>query len=469
MSKPALKPELHYSMRFRIMVGLLAALLVIMGVAGGAGYAVALHEADEIFSARLATSARVLDSLLTRQIEHATIVKPVVIELPEGLKDSGDEPGPLGHPYETKLAFQIWSNDGRLLVRSAFAPPIDRLGSGVAGFSEEESDGIAWHVFSMKSNDLWIEVAEQAGLRGEIASDVALTLVNPMLIGFLVLLLMVNLIVIAGFKPLSNLAHTLELRAPEDYRPLNIEKTPSEISPVVGALNRLFTRISQAVLRERRFTDSAAHELRTPLAALRIHAQNAIGAATEEERAVSMAQLMTGIQRATHLVDQMLTYSRMQAGNSREATTANNLSEELEYLVDTQRQLIEGSGLSIELNLPQHPVMVQARRSELERLLRNLLDNACKYSLDPQSPIRVTLEHKPAEQATLTIDNSSEPLSPEQCRQITEPYFRMPSATRQGNGLGLAMVQEIASHHGWPLSIRHSEGRLFVSLTVQTT
>ncbi|HEX4843769.1 MAG TPA: ATP-binding protein [Limnobacter sp.] len=437
-----------YSLRRRILVSLSAALMVSMGVAGWASYRVALHEADEIFSARLATSARVLESLLARQVEHATINAPLEISLPAELSETDpDDPSPLGHPYETKLAFQVWSDDGRLLVRSRYAPD-DRLGPLEEGFWERESDGMQWHVFTLRSNTVWIEVAEEVGLRREIASDVGLTLITPLLLGFGALILIANLIVIVGLRPLSQMAEKISEYKPEDTRDIDLHNPPEELLPVQHALNALLARVRDALQRERRFTDAAAHELRTPLTALRLHAENAANADNEEDRAISQAYLLQGLDRTRRLVEQMLTYSRVSAGGGLQGHKSIHLNAELVYLVNNQKQLLEGTGQTIQLHLPKDPITVHGQAELLEVMLRNLLDNACKHANRRDTPIELTLEQH-NDTPRIIITNPSPRIEEQDLKRIFEPYHRGTQAQGTGHGLGLAIVAEVALRHGW--------------------
>lgn len=444
-----------YSMRKRILIALVLALILIMGSAGLISYRVALHEADEIFSARLATSARVLESLLARQVEHATIEKPVVVSLPAQLSEvDSDQPSVLGHPYETKLAFQVWSDDGRLLVRSEFAPE-DRLGPLQEGFSERTFDGNSWHVFTLKSNAVWIEVAEEVGFRREIANDVGVTLSTPLLVGFGILFLLVNLIVTIGFRPLAKLAQSIEQRDPKDNSLLALDTaTPQELHPVVTALNHLLGRMASTLARERRFTDSAAHELRTPLAAMNVHAENAANAKDEEERSISLAFLLTGMNRTKQLVEQMLLYSRIGVQAQGEPEVIVDLADELRYLVASQQTALEGSAAQILLDLPARKVEVKSQRGLLEILLRNLLDNACKHSTDEGESVQVQLQVQPnGKSAAIRFRNKADPIPNEEVSRLFEPYYRPANTRAKGHGLGLAIVCEVAQLHGWTVHL----------------
>ena len=459
---------MNYSMRKRILIALVLALIVIMASAGVISYRVALHEADEIFSARLATSARVLETLLARQVEHATIDQPVVISLPAELSESDpDEPLYLGHPYETKIAFQVWNDSGNLLVRSEFAPE-DRLGPLKEGFWERDSGGTAWHVFTLKSGRVWIEVAEEVGLRSEIASDVGLTLSMPMLLGFGALLLMVNLIVMIGFRPLEKLAHSIEHRDPNDNSPLKSGHMPIELVPVVNSLNTLLDRMAKALARERRFTDSAAHELRTPLAAMSVHAENAANATDDDERALSLAFLMTGMNRTKHLVEQMLVYSRIGVDAQSEPEVLVDLVEELQYLVGSQRAVIDGSGLQIQLELRPTPVYVKAQRGLLEILLRNLIDNACKHSTLGSEQVHINLTVDTSRKMTrISIRNTAEPIPADEVPRLFEPYYRPANTRSKGHGLGLAIAREVVLLHGWSLELTRNSKQEGIEFTCE--
>lgn len=437
------------SMRQQILFGLACALVLILGVAGVVSYKVALHEADEIFSARLATSARVLELLLARQVEHATLTRPLVMRLPPELAQAASDTAlASGHPYETNLAFQVWSQTGQLLVRSESAP-VEPLSAYRAGFAEQPADGRWWHVFTLSSGDVWIQVGEEVGFRQEIADDIGMVLSSPLIAGAILLFILVNLIVIVGFRPLKNLARVIQNRDPKDNSQIKIDKTPAEIEPVVGALNNLLGRVREVMARERRFTDSAAHELRTPLAALSLHAENMVNAENEEQRAISQAQLLTGLSRAKYLVEQMLMYSRLSSDTGGEAFQKIELVQELKYLIDRQNMIVKDLGLSIQWIQPKEPIWITAQLGALEVMIRNLLDNACKYNADLNTPVQVKLEIVHDQSWSLTMSNRSQPISSEQLTQVFEPYFRLPNASQKGNGLGLAMVKEVADLHGW--------------------
>ncbi len=300
------------SIRARLVASILIAMVVILGLSAIGSYEVAKHESEELFGARLATSARVLEAMVARAVQDATLATPLVIALPEELEHGAGEDGSaLGHPYETKIAFQVWRDDGTLLVRSTSAPS-EPFSPNVSGFSTQRVNGELSHVFVLHSGNTWVHVAEKNEVREELLHNLGIAVMAPLVVGALLLLVLVNALVLYGLAPLRQLAASIQSREPASLGSIELTEVPTEVRGVVGALNDLLRRVALAFDRERRFTDAAAHELRTPIAALKIHAENVARATNERERVHSTARLMQALERTSRLADQMLAYSRAQ-------------------------------------------------------------------------------------------------------------------------------------------------------------
>ena len=435
------------SIRQRLLIGILISLAVILGVAAWWSYTVSKHEAEELFGARLATSARVLEALVAKQVAHSTLASPIVIELPKELElAAGDAGTPYGHPYETKIAFQVWRDDGVLLARSASAPKTP-FGPNAGGFSERHLDGELWQTFVLKSANTWIHVAEKDEVRGELIHDLGIAVMTPLIVGAVVLLLVANLIVRFGLAPLRELAATIEKRAPTALGTLEMSAVPREVAVVVQALNDLLERVRHAFEHERRFTDAAAHELRTPLAALRIHADNLKRAATESERKLSLEKLLRGIERATRLAEQMLAYSRSQTESDPEASTAIRLSAAVrEAAANFEPQVRErAQRINIVEDSGAAAATFQGEPLKIQRLLHNLLDNAMRYSpIGSEIDVSISAEGK---SLSLCIANRGAVIPQELRARVFEPYYRVAGSGSEGSGLGLAIVKEIADRH----------------------
>jgi two-component system sensor histidine kinase QseC len=440
------------SIRSRLIASLLVALVVILGYTTLNSYSVSRHEADEVFGARLATSARILEALVANQVAKSTLSSPIVIKLPKELEAlpvaNNSE---FGHPYEAKIAFQIWRDDGLLLVRS-FSAPDTPLGVWKQGFSEQTVAGEKWQVFTLRSNEAWVQVAEQDGIRDELTHDIAVAVMTPLIIGSFALLLVANLVVRFGLNPLTELAEGIGKRSPESLSEIKIDDVPREMAPVIKALNALLSGIKEALARERRFTDAAAHELRTPLAALKIHADNLVRAETEEQRQRSTKNLIKGLDRSLRLANQMLILSRTQSGVDHEILRRICLSEILQEILAQQEPVLATRGQHIETDgLTTSDACVLGDELKLHQLFRNLFDNASRYG-SPDSTIRISLQRK-GEEIFFSIANEGA-MIPENMRdKIFEPYTRLAGQAAEGNGLGLAIVREVAKQHGATISL----------------
>lgn len=444
------------SIRVRLLTGILLSLIATLAVVAVASYRVTLHESEEIFSARLATSARVLEALMAKQLEHATVARPLVIELPQELEHAtGDNPTRYGHPYETKIAFQVWHRDGALLARSASAPET-AFGPNVAGFSEQRIGGEPWQVFALRAGEVWIQVAEKDEVRSELIENLGFAVMTPTIIGSAVLLLLVYVLVGFGLRPLSELSARIATREPGTLGPIELPAVPDEIAPVVHALNDLLARVRRALEHERRFTDAAAHELRTPLAALKLHAENAARAGGAEERRVSILRLRQCVDRTSRLAEQMLAYSRTQATDERTPAEPVDLHALAAETIRAQRGALPERAARIALAAPGSAAcLIRADPDKLRLLLRNLLENAIRYG-DPGGAVTVGVMRAGAT-IVLTVANAGPPIPAELRQRVFEPYYRLPGSPSDGSGLGLAIVKEIADQHGATVRIEDAD------------
>jgi two-component system sensor histidine kinase QseC len=447
------------SVRATLLAGTVAALLVVLGAAGWMSYEGGQEEAQELFDARLATSGRVLEALLARQVETATIVTPVVITLPGPIEASPhDTPNVLGHYYETKIAFQVWSDARALLVRSASAPgtPFAPLETG---FSDQTFAEQSWRVFTLRSGAVWIQVAERNDIRSELSEKLALAATGPLIVGVPVLLVLLGLLIRYGLAPLASLAQQIEARRPDALTPIALDRAPAEVAPVLSALNRLLDRVSNALERERRFTADAAHELRTPLAGLKVHAQNAARAASPAERQASLDRMLVGLDRTIHLSEQMLALSRAAAaaGLADTATTVS-LRQMVADALDTLKPRVAERRIRVRTRC--EPAAsgfdVRGNPQQLRSLVSNLVDNALRYG-PADSTVTIELRTEAGE-LTLVVEDEG-PGIPEHLRErVFESYYRVPGSPGSGSGLGLAIVKEIAQAHGARVAIGTGTG-----------
>lgn len=439
-----------YSGRRRMVLGTLACVLLIFAGIGFGAHRVARHESVELFSARLATSARVLEALVAHQLDAATVSNPIVITLPEELETStSDLPEVFGHRYETKIAFQVW-RDGALLVKSASAPAT-ALAPPQPGFSEREIGGVLWEVFVLRSDDVWIMTAEKEEVREELAEGIGMSILAPLALGGLLLLALVNFLILRSMRPLSELAALIAAREPASLDPVVLSATPVELMPIVTELNKLMDRTRAAMEREQRFLNAAAHEIRTPVAAVQLHLENALRAADDRQRAASLEAALAGARRTSRLAEQLLALGRISSGGDGAPLERLSLREICCDVIGTVEPLLDRKGQTIGLEALQD-CQVVGEPTQLRRMLQNLIDNASMHGA-PHGDIQVTLARR-AGHALLAVSNDGLPIPEAEAARLFTPYYRRAGANPDGFGLGLAIVKEIVDQHGGSIRLR---------------
>lgn len=444
----------YFSLRRHLVIGIVSATVLILGGVAYATYWALEHETDEIFKARLATSARVLEALITDQIAHRPPNDPISISLPASIETNSSTKGDSsGHEYERKIAFQVWNDTGLLLAKSESAPAVP-LSPFVEGSSNQKLDDEYWEVFALKSGGIWVLAAEHNEILDEKTHKLALAVLTPFLLGTLVLLIVVNALVHFNLTPLKKLAEKISSREPEALTPIYFDSTPIELKPVLDELNDLMVRVNKAFKREQWFIDAAAHELRTPIAALQIHVQNALTADNEIERHESLVAALEGLRRTTRLAEQLLAFSRVASATDDQEKSFLMLDVICREIVRSYEKVFESKSQTVMIDV-QGECVIKADLGKVERLLQNLLDNASKYGASP-GVIHVRITTDP-DRVELRVSNQGPKIPDEEKAKIFEPYYRVLGQKSSGTGLGLAIVQQIAQQNDATVTVEDME------------
>lgn len=438
----------RYSIRRRLIQRTMVCMLLVLGAISLVAHWFAGHESEEFFSARLASSARVLESLVAHQLDTATIAAPIEIPLPGQIGHHGG-PTRYGHPYEHKIAFQVWSAEGRLLARSASAPAV-AFAPLAPGFSSKQLDDGLWQAFTLRSGGVWVLVAEKDEVREEMVEQLGASVLGPVVVGGILLVLAVNLVLASTLAPLRSLADAIARREPESLAPVDLTDLPDELAPVVAELNSLLARVSAAFDREQQFIDAAAHEIRTPIAAVQLHVQNALRAANGAERDQSLAEAVRALKRTTQLAEQLLTFSRLTSGTDLALQHRVSLAEVCREVIALEEPLLDRRGQSIGLDAPRD-CAVHGDPYRLQQLLRNLIDNASKHG-QARGDVDVSIACEDGA-ALLRVANDGDPVPQAEAENVFRPYYRLRPGGEEGAGLGLSIVKEIANQHHAVVSI----------------
>lgn len=437
------------SLQGRLVLLVLSAVLGVWLVAAAFTWRDVSHELDELLDGHLAQAA----ALLVAQQAHALQDDDDAIDTPEL------------HHYAPRVAFQVF-HEGQLVLRSANAPQAPMSSPGKSNrFATVNIDGKAWRVFATHGaeSDVQVYVGEHIGSRMSILWAVLRSTMWPMALALPLLALAVWWAVFRGVSPLRRLGRVLATRRPDTLDTVRIDGAPSEMLPMVDALNALFARIAALLESERRFTSDAAHELRTPIAAIRAQAQVALGEADDAMRKIALQNTLQGCDRAAHLVEQLLTLSRMEADAAPSmaevdlAAVARRISASVAPAALVKHQTLE---LDADALVP-----VQGNETLLAILVRNLVDNAVRYS-PPSAHVRVTVRKEDGS-AVLCVEDSGPGLSDDDMRRLGERFFRVLGSGESGSGLGWSIVRRIAAVHGFTLQVERSAtmGGLLVRAT----
>ena len=437
-----------------------------MLVIGFVSYRYAAHEIEELYDASLAQNARLLEGLLQAPLPD-TNRNVLINSLESALQRARDSDKRFaGHRYESKLAFQLWEDD-RLLLRSASAPETP-LAQQPIGYSTLTVGVHDWRVYVLEvpGSSNRVVVSEREDVRGELIRAVALRTLLPDLIGLPLLTALLWWSIGWGLVPLSRMAEQIRNRDPHNLQPLTLSPLPQELDTIAGALNRLLERIRIMRVREKRFIADAAHELRTPLAVLDLHAQNALTADNIEDRQEALNHLRGGVARATRLVTQLLTLARLEPEEESqpEYRTSQLLSEVRETLAklsplaaEREQQLLLNADEQADWSILEEP-------GAIETLVQNLVGNAIQHSPN-QSVISITLATTP-HCFQLTVDDQGPGIPINERKKVIERFQRAgPSA---GSGLGLSIVERLIKRHGGTLQLDSApSGGLRVRIVLQ--
>ena len=418
----ALQGLLPRSLRMRLLVFLLAAIVLAGAVQGALAYRGALAEADALFDYHMQQTALALRS---------------------GLPVDAQGLGPGLDPEDENHEFivQVWTNEGLRIFESAVGAALPQI--AVLGFTDVQARGGTYRVFSMQTRSQVIQVAQNMAARRDMARSLALRTLAPLAIMAPLLVLAVWWGVSRSLAPVERVRRQLAQRQADDLSPVNDAQLPDEVQPLVSELNLLFERVQRAFTAQQHFVADAAHELRSPLAALRLQLQGLQRAGDDVARAAAIERLSAGIDRATRLVEQLLTLARQEAGTA--ATDPVDLRAVAQLALADVAPAAQVRGMDVGL-LDSDAATVPGNAEALRMLARNLLDNAIKYTppggrVDLQ--VRADNGH-----AVLTVDDSGPGIAPEHRERVMQRFVRETADGAPGSGLGLAIVQAIAQSHG---------------------
>jgi signal transduction histidine kinase len=416
------------SIRSRLLIALIVLVALISLLAAGVTYRRVLNETSALFDYQL----RQMALSLRGQVSLAPRV-----EVPP---DQGD----------ADFVVQIWDPFGARVYLSR--PGLPMINQAILGYADLSLRGEPWRAYGLQTADGVIQISQPFRVRRELARAAALRVAIPLVLLLPVLVLCVAWIVRNGLRPLRFVATEVQQRDARSLAPLSMAHLPLEIEPLVGELNRLLSRLEAAFAAQRDFVADAAHELRSPLTSLRLQLQLLERASDERARLEAREMLGSGVERAIHLVEQLLTLARSDPQAPGPALKTQNLEPiAVEALSECHALAL---ARNIELSLRADAKLpVCGDREALRILVRNLVDNAVRYT-PPGGAVRVSTEEKDGG-VVLEVLDSGPGIAAADRERAFDRFYRQ-SSHETGTGLGLAIVKAIAERHGATISLQSS-------------
>lgn len=438
-------PARAWSLRQRLLILLGALIVALLGAVSTAFYLDARKASQELFDNSMKEAARLILQLAEHEVaEHGRLLGLQLLH-------AETKPGAFA------LRFQVWTDDMRQARQQDASRAEPLLPLDAEGFGWVDVDGETWRAFAIwnLTHTVQVQLVQSPRHRQDLTQETAGHLAVTALLVLALAAAALFWILGRTVQPVARIAHAVSRRTPEDLSPLDACGVPQEVQPLISAFNGLLGRIREKRVTETRFTADASHELRTPLAAIKANAQVLVGARDAAERDIAADGLLASVDRSAHIVDQLLALARA------DARGLADLSQRPEVVLDdlARAQVWEHSGAAakraITLTLESESVAVRGDASLLTILLRNLVDNAIRYTpVGGSVRVRVCVEDA---RPLVVVTDTGPGIPPALREQVFERFFRLPGNPASGSGLGLSIVARIALLHGAEVSVTTAE------------
>lgn len=423
------------SIRYFLLISLLVSITLASAINGIGNYLLDEQVVQPYLDAQLVRFSTIIDILNQSTSEQSQVRTDIINYLIKKQPITGQQ-----------FLFQIWSKEGKLLMHSSNQADIN-LKDAPLGFSDLTIHDYDWRVYATYDSKAKakIIVAELYNLRHELADDIARSNANILLITYPVFGILVWIIISFALRSVSRVTTEISNRASTYLEPVQLTEIPIEIKPLVSELNQLFVRLKHAFERNKRFAADAAHELRTPLAALKTHVQVALQADTMADRSKALEKVIESVDRSTHVVTQLLTLSRLGEEEALSDVKPVDLSklaaEILAYLATNALE----KNIDIELAPPPQHAFVLGNDTAIGILIRNVVDNAIRYTPE-NGEVKVYIIDAITE-IVFRVTDTGTGIPTELRERVFERFYRILGTKTSGSGLGLAIVTQIAKLH----------------------
>lgn len=420
------------SLTIQLLVGTLVPMLLVITLSALIAFFSAQDEISEVYDSQLITSAQQLWAISRSNDD--------VEDMTFGVKDkhlSPEDQDALAD-YAKWRSFRVWRK-GELVMTSDKGPALLRPKT-IAGFSEIVDGRDAWRIFTfiVPEDGITVEVAEKLKARRVISGRIVVGVTVPLLLSLPVILLVLWLGIRWGLRDLRHFATAIKSRSPSDLSRVGSTATPAEIAPVADSVDQLLTKLERSLAKERLFTDNAAHELRTPLAALSLQAEVIRNARTAREREPMLDELSKGVARTSRLLDQLLTLARV--GHTPIERRSLNIYQVARDGIRDIYPKAQAKGIELSL-VGEETAFATSNASLLALLISNILDNAVKYA-PANSAVDMALTSD-GDKLIIAIRDHGPGIPENERENVFARFYRLKGRSQTGSGLGLSIVQTL--------------------------
>ena len=421
------------SLRTQLWVWLLALLTVVGLAVAASSFWIVQDEANGFFDHQL---------------------RQIALNVGEGLPSAVTAADTSPHDPEDDFAIQIWDASGVTNRQLTTSAPVPR--GSTTGFSDFKSPVGDWRTYTLMGPARTVQVSQQRVVRDELANEAVWRSLLPIAVTIPLSWLLLSFVINIVLSHLDALAKSLAGRKANDTSPIPISGLPSEVTPLVVAMNELLGRLQDTLATQKRFVSDAAHELRTPLAALQLQIGNLRKVAVGDDAGSRFDDLERGVRRAAQLARQLLRLARYTEDEIKSQAVPVDLTELARVAIADLLPLADHRHQDLGL-VRSDPAVVLGDPDDLRILFVNLLENACRYSPDGASiDVAVSAD---AGGATLEIRDPGPGIEADQLNLVFQPFHRAANANSEGSGLGLSIVARIAERHGASVALTNQTGR----------
>ncbi|MAH61422.1 MAG: hypothetical protein CMF42_03935 [Legionellales bacterium] len=454
-----------YSIRQFLLINLLIGVTIIIGFSIMANIANEHGDFSLQLDAQLAMSAYTIESFLNEKSDQSTLqqIQDKINDIELFKQEAGVTDNNILNSFLRSVHFQIWNKSNKLILKSYHFPKFEAAPYHL-GFDQVVHNGKSWRTLTIKTKSGFIvRVMQLNSFRMMVERQLTNDSIVILLIMYPALGVLIWIIVGRGLQPVNRIAKSVKRRKSTQLKPIKIEPLPDEVKPLIDALNGLFEHLNDTLMREKLFASNAAHELKTPIAALKARVQ-----LTKKQKDHHLKENIEKIleisDRCEHIIQQLLYLSRTMPESAKSIPELVPMNQVCDQILDELKSEIKEKSIKVVKKYDKDPY-IKAQPTHIHMMFRNIIDNAIRYSF-PKGTIHIRIVTESNRQI-IRISDKGQGLSDKDKEKVFERFYRVLGTQETGSGLGLSIVHQIAKIYKANISLENNQQG--PGLTVEVT